>query len=129
MPAQHAEAAEPKVITLSCNGTLTETMFGQEQPPEQMDNVGVVVNLDERTVSFLGSVVHIHNVDAAYMNFSETEHDELFDVFTMGEIDRVTGYFEATRNTLMKSSTKESGYSSEETAHYKMLCKATSRVF
>lgn len=49
----HAQAAENrgKVITLSCDGTLTRT-YGANKPaePEPLQKTGAVVNLDEQTV-------------------------------------------------------------------------------
>ena len=67
MAGQHARAAEPKVITMSCDGTLTSRVDNVK--PEPMKKMGVVVNLDERTVSFLGYVAHIKDVDAANITF------------------------------------------------------------
>ena len=50
----HTPAAENdgKVITLSCDGTLTRT-YGANKPadPEPLQKTGVVVNLDEQTGS------------------------------------------------------------------------------
>jgi hypothetical protein len=59
--ADYAQAAEnaPKVITLSCDGTLTRT-YGASKPadlPEPLQNIGAVVNLNEQTVFFLGIMV------------------------------------------------------------------------
>jgi hypothetical protein len=50
MAGQYARAAEPKVITLSCDGTLTDTYGikpGAAELRQPMQKVGVVVNLDE----------------------------------------------------------------------------------
>jgi hypothetical protein len=60
---QYAPAAaenEPKVITLSCDGTLTAT-YGANKPKnmEASQKTSVVVNLDDQTVFFLGYVVPI----------------------------------------------------------------------
>jgi hypothetical protein len=64
----HAQAAEneAKVITLSCDATLTRT-YGANKPaePEPLQKIGAVVNLDEQTVFFLGYVVPIESVDEA----------------------------------------------------------------
>ena len=68
----HAQAAEKegKVITLSCDGTLTRT-YGANKPaePEPLQKTGAVVNLDEQTVFFLGYVVPIEGVDGFIINF------------------------------------------------------------
>jgi hypothetical protein len=59
----HARANEPKVITLSCEGTLIPT-YGASRPEaaQPLPRTGVVVNLDAQTVFFLGYVAPIHNV-------------------------------------------------------------------
>jgi hypothetical protein len=71
--AGYEQAAEnaPKVITLSCDGTLTRT-YGASKPadlPEPLQNIGAVVNLNEQTVFFLGYVVPIESVDEVSINF------------------------------------------------------------
>jgi hypothetical protein len=46
---------EPKVVTLLCDGTATDTHITNSTPypgaAEQLPKVGVIVNLNERTVS------------------------------------------------------------------------------
>jgi hypothetical protein len=132
---QHAQAAEPRVITLSCDGTLSRTDARNGQPllptapPERIQKAGVVVSLDEQTVSFLGYVAPIKSVDAAYVNFGGNQIGRSYEgseISMWGEIDRVTGYFEATTTT--SSGTKATGYNAVE-SHYEMLCKAANRVF
>ncbi len=55
MVAQYARAAEPKVITLSCDGTITDTSSRPLDPqPKPIEKMGVVPNLTEGTVSFMG---------------------------------------------------------------------------
>src|SRR6516225_671001 len=55
----HARAADnaPNVITLSCDGMLAAT-YGTNKPEasQPLQKTGLVVNLDERTVFFLGYV-------------------------------------------------------------------------
>ncbi len=131
----HAQAEnERKVITLSCDGTLTYTMIRDSRslpemspPPEQIKKVDVVVNLDERMVSFLSYRARIGDVDAVHINFGERliRHYEEFGVNFWGEIDSVTGRFDATAATL-RSSTTLPDYNTLE-AHYEMLCKKTNR--
>jgi hypothetical protein len=61
------------VITLSCDGELTYShITASKRYPggtEQLPKVGVIVNLNEGTVSFLGYVAHINSADAAYVQF------------------------------------------------------------
>ena len=56
----HVRGDEPKVITLSCEGTVSAT-YGANKPgpPQPLQKTAVVVNLDEQTVSFLGYVAPI----------------------------------------------------------------------
>src|SRR5262249_32893467 len=59
---------EPTVITLSCDGTITDktTIPLQLKPIERMD---VVVDLDEQTVSFQAYIAPINDVDPASISF------------------------------------------------------------
>ena len=59
MAGQQARAADPAVITLSCNGKITDS------EPKPVEKMGVVANLKERTVSFMGFIAPISTVDAA----------------------------------------------------------------
>jgi hypothetical protein len=44
---------EPKVISLSCEGTVSPTYGANKpEPPQPLQKTAVVVNLDEQTVSF-----------------------------------------------------------------------------
>jgi len=100
----HARGAENegKVITLSCEGTLTRT-YGADKPsdPEPLQKTGAVVNLDEQTVFFLGYVVPIKSVDGAIINFSGTLIvDYGFSISISGHIDRASGRMDVTTVTL-----------------------------
>jgi hypothetical protein len=100
----HAPAAENegKVITLSCDGSLART-YGANKPadPEPLQKTGVVVNLDEQTVFFLGYVVPIKSVDGAIINFSGTLIvDYGFSISISGHIDRASGRMDVTTVTL-----------------------------
>jgi hypothetical protein len=78
-------------------------------------------------VWFLGYRARIGDLDAAHINFGERliRHQPEFGVNFWGEIDRVTGRFDATAATL-RSSTTLPDYNALE-AHYEMLCKKTNR--
>jgi hypothetical protein len=122
----HARAAEnqPKVITLSCDGTLTPT-YGANKPevPQPLQKAGVVVNLDEQTVFFFGYVVPIDNVDEASINFGGRQIvDYGLSVVIRGKIDRVTGRMDAT--TVLSDPTKQPDPNTA-TIHYDVICKAT----
>jgi hypothetical protein len=93
---------EPKVITLSCDGTLTAT-YGANKPKnmEASQKTSVVVNLDDQTVFFLGYVVPIHDVDQASINFGGRQMvDYGFSISIGGHIDRASGRMEVTTVTL-----------------------------
>jgi hypothetical protein len=64
-----AQAEEPTVVTLSCNGTTKVYVKREEGKREPISQLGVVVNLGERTVSFDGSVAHIDHIDNAGVIF------------------------------------------------------------
>ena len=58
-----AQAEEPTVITMSCDGT-TKVYVKREESINSVTKMGVVVNVAEHTVSFDGRVAHIEHVDA-----------------------------------------------------------------
>src|SRR5215469_10149136 len=96
----YARAAdnEGKVITLSCVGTLTRT-YGANRPadPEPLQKTGVVVNLDEQTVFFLGYIVPIANVDEASIDFGAMQTvDYGFRIGIRDHIDRASGRIDIT---------------------------------
>lgn len=98
----HTRADEPKLITLSCEGTLTPT-YGANKPeaPQPLQKTGVVINLDEQTVFFLGYVVPIKSVDGAIINFGGTLIvDYGFSTSISGHIDRASGRMDVTTVTL-----------------------------
>jgi hypothetical protein len=93
---------EPKMITLSCDGTLTRT-YGADKPKnmEASQKISVVVDLDDQTVFFLGHVVPIYDVDQASINFGGRQMvDYGFSIIIRGHIDRASGRMEVTTVTL-----------------------------
>jgi hypothetical protein len=124
----HARADEPKVITLFCEGTLTPT-YGANKPeaPQPLQKTGVVVNLDEQTVFFLGYVVPIDEVDETSINFGGMQIvDYGFSIAIRGNIDRVTGRMDVT--TVLSDPTKQPDPNTA-TVHYDVVCKVTSGIF
>jgi hypothetical protein len=100
----HAQAAENegKLITLSCDGTLTRA-YGANKPadPEPLQKTGAVVNLDEQTVFFLGYVVPIESVDEASINFGARQIvDYGFIIGITGHFERASGRMDVTTVTL-----------------------------
>jgi hypothetical protein len=120
----HARAAdkEGKVITLFCVGTLTRT-YGANKPadPEPLQKTGVVVNLDEQTVFFLGYVVPIENVDEASIDFGARQTvDYGFRIDIRGHIDRASGRMDITTVTLDPTTPNEPDIA---TLRYDVVCK------
>ena len=64
-----AQAEEPTVVTLSCNGTTKVYVKRQEGKREPISQLNVVVDLAKHTVSFDGSVAHIDHIDHAGVIF------------------------------------------------------------
>jgi hypothetical protein len=89
---RHAKTAESTVITLSCDGKLTNTKVRNAEP-EPITKMNLVVNFAERTVSFAGHLVGIDKADVAHISFSGENNA------VHGEINRVTGVMRATRDS------------------------------
>ena len=124
----HARAAENegKVITLSCEGTLTRT-YGADKPsdPEPLQKTGAVVNLDEQTVFFMGYVVPIEGVGEDSIKFGGTQTVDCgFGVVIMGNIDRATGRMDAT--LVMSDPTQQPSDPDVAAIHYEVVCKPSS---
>ena len=122
-----ADGKEGKVITLSCVGTLTRT-YGANKPadPEPLQKTGVVVNLDQQTVFFLGYVVPIENVDEASINFGARQTvDYGFRIGIRGHIDRASGRMAITTATLDPTKPNDPSIA---TLRYDVIC-ATASAF
>ena len=117
-----ADGEEGKVITLSCVGTLTRT-YGANKPadPEPLQKTGVVVNLDQQTVFFLGYVVPIASVDEASINFGARQTvDYGFIIGIRGHIDRASGRMDITTVTLDPTTPNAPDIA---TLRYDLVCK------
>jgi hypothetical protein len=105
----YAQATEPTIITLSCDGTVKTNVGNNKGQRKTIDKVGVVVDLAEQTVSFVGYVAHIENLDATAIFFGSG-----IDAAT-GDIDRASGVMSA---TTMKGNLATS---------YELFCKPVTR--
>jgi hypothetical protein len=99
-PGDHSRAADdaPNVMTLSCDGMLTAA-HGANKPeaPQPLQKTGLVVNLDEQTVFFLGYVVPIEAVGGANIKFGGTQTvDYGFRVAIQADLNRASGRMDAT---------------------------------
>jgi hypothetical protein len=118
----HARADEPNVITWSCEGMLTP-IYGANKPeaPQLLQKTGVIVNVDEQTVFFMGYLVPIESVDEASINFGGMQvADYGFNVAIRGHVDRLTGRMDAT--TVLSDPTKVPD-PNIATVHYDVVCK------
>jgi hypothetical protein len=98
--------------------------------------MGVVANLNERTVSFMGFIAPISGVNAASININGEQVGPVGKIVNEagntiridGILDRVTGHMAADITTYptLKLSDPNAVFTSD---HYDMLCKATNRVF
>jgi hypothetical protein len=137
MAGQQARAADPTVITLSCNGKIIDTGSAVDHDPKPIEKMGVVANLRERTVSFMGFIASIGTVDAAAINFNGEQLGPAGQIagkagLTIridGILDRVTGHMVADVWTYKKGADDPASLLSDVTDHYDVLCKATNRVF
>jgi hypothetical protein len=124
----HVRAAEnePNVITQSCDGMLPATYgANKSEAPQPLQKTGLVVNLDERTVFFLGYVVRIEAVNEASINFGGTQTVEYgFGVATRGNIDRATGCMDATLVT--SDPTQQPSDPNTAAIRYDVVCKPSS---
>ena len=119
-----AYAADPIVFALSCDGTVDVTGWSKPQPTERM---GVVVNLEEQTVSFEGWVARIEYADATLIRFGGKQLGQQIkgmDITILGQIDRVTGHMAAST-----SMSDPNSKTSDIDSTFDMYCKATNRVF
>jgi hypothetical protein len=86
----------------------------------------VVVNFNERTVSCLGYVARINEVDTADVSFGGKQivggRDTGFSVGIIGDIDRVTGHMTATTTT-----TGPTNRIPAMRWHYDVLCKVKAK--
>jgi hypothetical protein len=109
---QKAQTAEPTVITLSCDGTVRDNR-ASDGKREPINNLGLVANLAELTVSFSSYVLHIDSVSAANISFSGETTTQFggHPITVVGDIDRVTGAMTATTESPIWTDT------------YDVLCK------
>ena len=78
---QHTRAAETNVITLSCDGTFTNS----DTMPEPVGSMDIVVNFDERTVYFLGYLARMEVMPLYPLQLGEV-HRRAFRSFPHGRL-------------------------------------------
>jgi hypothetical protein len=85
-----AQVEESTITTLSCEGTM-KVYVKRDEGMSPVTNMGVLVNLAERTVSFDGRIAHIDHIDAGTIFFGGNSLKD-----TTGYIDGNTGAMTAT---------------------------------
>jgi hypothetical protein len=116
--------AQPTLLSFACNGTMKDGLNGEKGDPVQ--NIGAVVNLADKTVSFAGFTAPFNKVDAANIYFHGTSRNQLgMDETVDGNLDRVTGSVEASVTSTLGGGSKS--YSS--TSFWSMVCKPATRLF
>jgi hypothetical protein len=116
MAGQPAAAQTASVIYLSCAGTMT----GKTGKSERVANLGLVINLAERTVTGFSSdfVAHIDRTDDVSISFSGAGSS----AHLSGEMDRVTGATSAMLTVWLGKEILVQDL-------YDLECKVTNRLF
>ena len=110
-------AQQPTLLNFACEGELTDGSTGDKG---ESVNIGLVVNLVEKTVSFAGYVARFQKVDAANIYFhGESQQHGIYETID-GNVDRVTGAANATVVITTKFTIRND---------WKVLCKPTTRLF
>lgn len=115
--------AQPTLLSFACSGTMKDGLNGEKGDPVQ--NVGVVVNLADKTVSFAGFSAPFNRVDSANIYFHGTSRNQHgVDQTVDGNLDRVTGAIEA---SVTFTSQAKSNYTS--ISYWSMVCRPATRLF
>jgi len=117
-----ADAQQGSTITLSCNGTSQYTATAAaDQKPDPVTNLGIIVNLANRTVTLNQYVLPITIVNATLVAFDGQENRGVkgasFDL--SGAIDRVTGQTEV--DWMYENVGNNS--------HWELTCRPANRMF
>jgi hypothetical protein len=118
-----AQAAEPTVINLSCDGTMT-IVGDPTQTKEPVNKFGLIVNLAAHTVLGFTPVARITKVDEGIVEFEGTAATQLGGTSSVsGSIDRVTG-----KTSAWATGTAKDGkvFMSDV---FNLDCKVTNRLF
>ena len=90
------QGQQPTSITLSCNGTSKLMTASDDAKPDPVTNVGMIVNFQERTVTFNSYRIPIERADSTMVLFHGEQAmsyagTKLKPVTVDGSVDRVTG--------------------------------------
>jgi len=93
------QAQQSNSITLACNGTSKLAMAAADVKPDPITNMGIIVNVADRSVTFMDFVTPLTGISATLVSFNGRQTPVALGVkgkpFTIdGSIDRVTGHAE-----------------------------------
>jgi hypothetical protein len=88
--------AEAAILTLSCDGTVTNLVWHGDHKPVPVTNMGLVVNLPEGTVTGFAFPARIYKADDVRVEFK----GENGNWSVWGSIDRITSTGKATTTSL-----------------------------
>ena len=96
LSSTHAQQQQNSII-LSCDGTNKLTAINAaEVKPDSITNLGIIVNLADRTVTFMDYVARVTLISATLVSFSGRQTPVVFGVkkpfIIDGSIDPVTGH-------------------------------------
>ena len=116
-----SHAQQPTLLNFACTGKMTDAMTGDKGQP--IENLGLVVNLTAKTVSFGGYSAPFNTVDLANIYFTGKNRNTLgMDVTVDGNLDRVTGAVDVTVITTASEKVVTTSY-------WNMVCKPATRLF
>jgi hypothetical protein len=100
LPPLSAQTQQQNLITLACNGTskLTATAAA-DLKPDPITNMGIIVNVADRTVTFTDYITPVTGISATLVSFSGRQTPVYAGIkgkpfIIDGSIDRVTGHTE-----------------------------------
>ncbi len=120
LPGHGVQAAEAAILTLSCSGTTT-SLIGVDNKPEPVANMGLEVNLTERTVTGFVVPARIGKIDTTSVEFTGKNGNWS----VSGSMDRITGSVWAI--TLALHPTKPEKVITNDS--WDLLCKPVRRLF
>ena len=118
-----AQAAEPTVVNLSCDGTMA-IVGDPTETKEPVTKIGLIVNLAAHTLLGFTPAARITKVDDGIVEFEGTAATPLGGTSSVsGSVDRVTG-----KTSAWTTSTAKDGKRITSDI-FDLVCKVTNRLF
>ena len=123
LAGHYAQAAEPTVVNLSCDGTMA-IVGDPTETKEPITKIGLIVNLAAHTVLGFTPVARITKVDDGIVEFEGTAATPLGGTSSVsGSVDRVTGKTSAWTT----GAAKDGKIITSDV--FDLVCKVTNRLF